>query len=327
MKECTISNEWKFRDIESVIFENRDLRIVVLSGKGTDMSEITYKTLGLNLLFRNPYGPRSPEKFPPINPHEELFRDYTGGGWSDILPNAGAASLFEGVSFGLHDETPLLKWSSEITERSANKVSASFQVRLVKYPFLVKKTLSLNSQNVLEIKESVTNESNKDLPFSWLIHPTFSRTFASPSSTIDIKGQKVYRVKDAKIEDWYFPSFSEPDGTLRNFLKIPPDDPIVNNTVVLGGLDDGRYSIYNPELRLRFTLSWPKEIFRYVWYYRNFKSPDYPYYGRSSFLALEPCTSMRSGLSAQVHNGDAMLLHAGKSLDATIHAKVEAVSF
>ena len=321
--DCKISNEWKYRDMETVVMENEDLRIVVLSGKGTDITEITYKPLNLNLLFSNPYGPRNPMGSPPISPHREMFRDYTGGGWSDILPNAGLASEYGGASFGLHDETPLLRWSSEVTESSPSKVSASFEVDLVKYPFTVQKSIGLGQSNELEIAESVTNASNQDLPFSWLIHPTFSRTFAGPGAAIDTHGQRIHRLAGPRVEEWNFPSFTEPNGVARDFRIVPPNDSVINDTVVLSGLEEGRYSIYNPELRLRFTLRWPVEVFRYLWYYRNFNSAGYPYYGRSSFLALEPCTCMRSGLSAQVGAGEAVLLPAGKTISARLTAVVD----
>ena len=90
MAGCSISDEWAFRGIRATILENDELRVVVLPGKGTDISEISFKPLNMNLLFRNPWGPRAPRRFPNVSPHQETFRDYTGGGWSDILPNAGA---------------------------------------------------------------------------------------------------------------------------------------------------------------------------------------------------------------------------------------------
>lgn len=322
LQGCTISDEWKFRDIETMIMENNDLRVVILTGKGTDISEILYKPLGINILFRNPYGPRNLNQAVSLSPNNQIFRDYTGGGWSDILPNAGAPSQYSGIAFGLHEETPLLRWSSEITESSGSAVSAVFRVNLIRYPFSVYKKITLDDSNRILIQESVSNNSNQDLPFSWLIHPTFSRDFACDGARISIEGKRIHRMSEKPVE-WDFPYFTEPDGHKVDFRTIPSRDSLVDDTVVLSGLKSGRYSVLNPKLRLRFTLEWPAELFRYVWYYRNYSSRGYPYYGRSKFIALEPCTSLRSGLSSQVKHGDAVMLEAGRSISASFLAKVE----
>ncbi len=324
MRGCRISDEWKFRDIETVIMENDFLRVVVLPGKGADISEILYKPLDINILFRNPYGPRKLGEVSSLSCHSQIFRDYTGGGWSDILPNVGNPSQIAGISFGLHEETPLLKWRYEITEDSATRVSAIFWVNLVKYPFSVRKTISLDKTNNLRIDETVINNSNQDLPFSWLIHPTFSEEFASPGSKIFINGEKIHRMTE-NPETWDFPFFIEPDGTKRDIRLIPQRDSSIDDTVVLSGISSGRYSILNPNIALKFTLEWPIEVFKYLWYYRNYNSQGYPYYGRSRFIALEPCTSLRSGLSSQVNNNDVLILKAGRAISVSLSAKVESV--
>ena len=326
MQGCAISDEWSFRGIETVILENDELRIVVLSGKGTDISEITFKPLSLNLLFRNPWGPKSTKDFPPISPHPEVFRDYTGGGWSDIIPNAGAPCHYKGATLGLHDETPLLSWSSEILDRSKSEVSARFKVELKKFPISVEKQISLNESNLLTIQEKLTNLSaSQDVHFSWLTHPTFSWEFVN-GAEIEVDAKRISRIGDginSKIDEFDFPSFREVSGSInREIRAIPKESEVLNDTLVMSGLKTGRYSIANNSIGLGFTLDWPIEIFPYLWYYRSVNSQDYPYYGRSKFIALEPCTSLRSGLESQVLANDSPTLRAGASLTANIRASV-----
>ena len=322
MTRCTISNDWAYRGIPSTVLENGDLRVLILTGKGADVSEIVYKPLTLNLLFRNPWGPRSPKLFPTVSPHNEMFRDFTGGGWSDILPNAGDPCDFGGAHFGLHDETPLLEWSSEITERTDERVSAMLSVRLKKYPFSVRKLVSLDSLNNLTITETVENESKQDLPFSWLIHPTFSTEFAEPGTVLEFDGSRMFLAGDGAEKPLGFPLFTDRDGANRDVRVVPPADFITNDTLVVDGLKEGRYSIVNKRLGIRFTLTWDKAIFPYIWYYRSLGGKDYPYYGRSRFVALEPSSSKSGGLAAQVAASDALTLGAGKTLTTTMTANV-----
>jgi galactose mutarotase-like enzyme len=304
--------------------ENHKLRVVILSGKGTDIIEFKYKPLDLDVLFRNPYGPRNPGDILPTSGHSEVFRDLTGGGWSDILPNAGQPSEYLGAKFGLHEETALLRWKGEITERFDLRVSAKFRVDLIKYPLTVEKKITLGQDTKLLIEETVTNNSNQELPFSWLIHPTFSREFACAGAKIEVTGRKIHR-PSGRGEEWVFPYFTELEGRRRDLRVVPGDDSVVNDTVVVSGLSNGKFSILNQKLNLKFTLEWPVKLFPYLWYYRNLKSNGYPYYGRSSFIALEPCTSLRSGLSTQVKNGDVLTLKANSSVSASYSAMVDSL--
>jgi hypothetical protein len=311
--ECKVSTDWTFRGIETVIFENCDLRIVVLSGKGTDISEIAYKPSDVNLLFRNPWGPLSPKMVPLVSPHDQAFRDYTGGGWSDILPNAGSSCELLGLKFSLHDETPLLSWSYKILEPEGNEVAAKFWTNLRKYPFHVEKILTLKGSNELSIQETVTNQGRQDLPFSWLIHPTFSSVFLE-GSTLNAAASRISYF-DHSEKSWRYPVFLEVDGSWNDVRPLPSSDTAVHDdTLILSELDRGHYDLTSSELDLKFSLDWDKAVFPYIWYYRSINARDYPYFGRSAFVAIEPCTSAHSGLANQVKSGDSRTLEAGESL-------------
>jgi galactose mutarotase-like enzyme len=320
---CSVSNEWAFRGIDSTVMENQDLRVLILHGKGTDISEIVYKPLGLNLMFRNPWGPKSPRLFPNVSPHSATFRDYTGGGWSDVLPNAGDPCDFKGARFGMHDETPLLAWSSRIEENSRTKVSARFDVKLNKYPLSVSKLVSLDTRNRLTIVESITNESKDALPFSWVVHPTFSTAFVDETARLDLSASKI-SVMETGSESYAFPRYVDSDGVERDVRRAPPLDATIDSTLLLSGVKEGRYSITNPGLGLRFTLTWDLAVFPYVWYYRSINAKGYPYYGRSRFVAVEPCTSRTGGLVNQVAAKDAPSIGPGKTLTTTMVATVSA---
>ncbi|MDA4112599.1 MAG: DUF4432 family protein [Thaumarchaeota archaeon] len=317
----TISNEWRFRGIDTTVMENRELRVAILHGKGTDITELVYKPLGLNLLFRNPWGPRSPSLVPNVSPHSSTFRDFTGGGWSDILPNAGDPCEFRGASFGLHDETPLLAWSSDVEEVSDERVSARFRVRLNRYPFAVDKLVTLDSENRLTITETVENASKEELPFSWLVHPTFSSEFVGGAS-LDLSASSISVMEDSGGKPWRFPRYLDSDGVERDVSLVPPMDTVVNSTLLLSGIEEGRYSIINRRLALRFSMSWDKTVFPYLWYYRSLNATGYPFYGRSRFIALEPSTSKTAGLAVQSSSNDLLFLGAGKSLTTTMVASV-----
>ena len=58
--------------------------------KGSDVAELTYKPLDLDLFFHAPTGYRKPGSIVGTCKRSEgEFREYYGGGWQDILPFAG----------------------------------------------------------------------------------------------------------------------------------------------------------------------------------------------------------------------------------------------
>jgi galactose mutarotase-like enzyme len=323
MSRFSASAEWAYRGIQATLLEGPKLRVAVLHGKGTDISEIVFKPLNVNLLFRNPWGPKSPALNPPVSPHSQMFRDYTGGGWSDVLPNAGDPCEVGGASFGLHDETPLLSWEVTGTEESGDSASASFRVELKKYPFVVTKKVEVRGEDEVSVTETVENASKRPLPYSWLVHPAFSGEFADGSARLEIPAKKVSVMGGRKA--WPYPYFRDVDGAERDVRKVPSRETVLDSTLVLSGLEEGRYSLVNDRLGIAFRLSWDKEVFPYLWYYRSLSAPGYPYFGRSRFIALEPCTSASSGLASQIGADDAPVLQAGEKVTTRVVATVTSV--
>jgi galactose mutarotase-like enzyme len=215
-----------------------------------------------------------------------------------------------------------LQWSAVVGTRSGRSASAIFEVALVKYPFHVRKQMTLSSENDITVVETVENKSEQTLPFSWLIHPTFSWDFVGSGALLDIPAETISRM-DSTAKTWDAPEFVDSDGKKRRVNEMPSKDSVLDSTLVLSDLRKGRYAVRSEKLRLAFELSWDKKVFPYLWYYRSINAQNYPYFGRSRFIALEPCTSRYSGLAKQVEESDAPALGPGEKLTTTIVARVK----
>ena len=77
-------------------------------------------------------------------------------------------------------------------------------------------------------------------------------------------------------------------------------------------------------MRLGFGLVFPKELFRYLWYWQSLGGGfGYPFYGRAYNVGLEPFTSYPNlGLEAAIENGTALLTQPGQRVTASIKAVV-----
>ena len=87
-------------------------------------------------------------------------------------------------------------------------------------------------------------------------------------------------------------------------------------------MSEGWYALHDPKSGIGWAVSYPTEVFKYLWFWRNFAGGfGYPWYGRCYNLGLEPCTSFHNGGLEQAQgNGTALKVAAGESVSVTIHA-------
>ncbi|MEM2358855.1 MAG: aldose 1-epimerase [Nitrososphaerota archaeon] len=306
---CRISTLWKYRDMRTLIIENSRIRLVILLDKGADIIELRYKPLDLDLMWHSPTGWRNPVMETSPNPNNMGgFLDYYGGGWQDIVPSAGGASVtHRGAALGIHGESSMLPWSCEILEDGVEEVSAHLWVEGVRYPFRLDKWIEVRrDEEKLYVRERLSNPSNQALEYSWLQHPSFGEPFLepkckiripTPAEVIVLEGEHLGRLQPGTYE---WPTVTGKDGKPIDLSIIPSREIVAEETSFIANMREGWYILSNPKLDLGFGLAWDIGVYRYLWFWQNYNAPDYPWYGTAWNIALEPCTSYPGGLPAQI---------------------------
>ena len=312
--------EWKLGKI--LYLENELLRLGIFADKGTDIFEILYKPSDIDLMFRGPF-PVFPLGYPEtINSKSGKFLNYFAGGWQEVFPNGGVSTVYKGAELGLHGEVALLPWDFAIIEDTPETIKIKFTVRTHRTPFSLEKTLTLKSGSAgVEISETVVNEAGQDMDFIWGHHPAFGEPFLSGDCEINIKGAKVtvgqgdgLSYTNLKHGKGVWPRVEGTDGKPVDISRVPAPDAKVSEVIFLSELEEGAYEIINRKLKLGFRLEFPKDIFRYLYMWRvAHGSFDFPWYGRTYNLALEPFSSLPN-LAEAVKRGDQLTLGPGKSL-------------
>jgi galactose mutarotase-like enzyme len=326
---CTVTDEYQRRGIDTVFLENDHLRVEVLAGKGSDVTEIRDKRTDTNVLFEAPHEWRPPGAGPVGAPDGEFaFLDHYPGGWQTVLPAAGGPTSVAGATLALHGESSLVPWDTRITADSDERVAVEFSTSLTRYPFTVERELSLAAgESVLRVTEAVRNEGEVTVPYSWLQHVALGEPLVGPDARLEVPCETVLVDPDqtsdnARLppgETYEWPVCETPDGPV-DLREFPPRSERVHDLVALTDLAAGRYTVTNPTLDLGVTVHFPESLYEYLWYWQPFGGFDEaPFFGRTYNVGLEPCTSIpNAGLEAAIENGTAESLDPGESRTSTI---------
>ncbi len=319
---CRIT-EFIYKGYRAVALENEKLRVTVLADKGTDIYEFLYKPRDIDFLWRSWVGLRERSHFLPTSWRSAgAHADYYEGGWQELFPNCGSLSLHQGAELGQHGEVLLLPWQYAITRDEPDEIEVRFDVRTVRTPFHLIKTLSLRrNEPVLRIHERVTNESGQEVDFTWGHHPAFGWPFIDESCRVELPECRIKtleeftsatsRLKGGQTSQW--PMAAAIAGGEIDISRVPGPETASQDMIFLEGMREGWYAVTNNRLRVGFSLRYPADLFNRLWYWQVFRGGmNYPWWGSTYKIALEPCATLPV-LSRAAQQGEALRLAAGES--------------
>lgn len=329
---CRISDSWSYRGLKTVVLENERIRVIVLADKGADIYSFVDKRSDTEFMWRTPWGVRDPRKFvPSTGSAQGMWLDYYEGGWQTVVPHGGYPDSVYGAEFGLHGDINNMPWDAEIIEDSTARVAASFQARGVRMPVFVELTMALESgSSVLTLDKTVSNEGEEEIEIVWLEHIAIGPPFLSGACELYVPECRILThpeefVSSQKLAlgaDTAWPFAAAADGTEVDFRKVPPKSDRSLDMAYFTGMDEGWYAVHNKDSNIGFAVTFPTDVFPYLWYWRNLGGGwGYPWYGRCYNVGLEPCTSWDNrGLAHSMDNGTARRLPAGQTVSARITA-------
>ena len=315
--------------MRTLVLENDFLRVSVLLDKGSDIFEVLHKDSNIDLMWHSPKGYRNPAQTPQsISTADGAFYDSYGGGWNDVFPNYGfASSARNGAQYGLHGESSILPWDCQL---SNDFVGGLLALDCVRYPLEARKTIEISDdQSEFKISEELTNVGEENVKFSWAQHIAFGEPFVSGDLEIEIQGIKGithdYDMPHARVirnKEFDWPFAPGLDGKPVDLRKIPRRSERVQEDLAIRKLKERKYSLYNSAYDLGATIEW-NEAFPFLWYWLNWGTLGYPWYGRARTLALEPCSSIEGGgLADQIGAGDVISLEPLGSMKAEIKMSI-----
>ncbi len=329
---CRVSDDYLYRGLRMVVLENPRLRVSVLADKGTDILELLYKPLDIDFMYRAPAGIRNPAMFvPTISNPGGAYLDFWEGAWQEAFPTGGWAASYKGAEFGLHGEVSLMPWQYSIVEDTVECVAVYFWVRTCRTPFLLEKVLSLHGEEpVLRIWEKVTNEGQVTMDFMWGHHPVIGPPFLGddcevtvPAATVIIPDPAAWPASRLKKGTYAWPFAEDHSGQKIDLTKVDPPGAGTAEAAYLTDLSEGWFALRSQRHQLAFTMSWPRELFPWIWYWRvSGGERNAPFYGRNYSLALEPFTSYPPNFKEAIAAGTQKTLRPQESLEGEISVSV-----
>jgi len=324
-------DELTLRGFEALTLENRWLRVTLLPEKGSDVVELLYKPLDVDVLWRAPSGFWTQEKLYPADlTTRGSFIDYYPGGWQEILPNGGPASEHGGAHFEEHGETPLLPWRWQLLADGPERVAVRLTTRCLRTPLAVEKTISLGAGPALFLDEAVRNVGKEPVDLMWGHHPALGTPFVDGTCVIDVPAREgrahdVERFASQRLDPgqpFTWPHAVGRDGREHDFSRVQPPGAGVADLLYLTDLDDGWFAVTNQGKELNFGMAWTRETFPHLWYWHDANgTPGYPWYGGGYLLALEPWSSHPGmGLAEAVARGTHLALQPGERRTARLTA-------
>lgn len=297
--------------------EGAAMRVVVNPDRGCEILHVGAPG-GPNVLFHNawrtPLPAGSPGSSVSYGASDLDWLSHYRGGWQELFPNAGAACDVAGVPLAFHGEASSARW--QVTEESATSLVAATATRL---PLVLERRMEVDPERpVLRLRESIGNESGLPMPYVWGHHPAFD---AVPGSRIDLPGAIVEVPEDfdpahndlrpGTTAPW--PLVEGKDGSAID-LRLVPDAPR-ERVAYLTDVTAGWVALRQPG-GVGVALSWDTATFPHLWCWTEIGGADFPWFGRSRIVALEPMSSWpNDGLARAIERGRAGRLDAGARAD------------
>jgi hypothetical protein len=309
MEELTLTTTASdLNGLETIVVENRYLRIVVLPEAGAKIWQITYKPLAAEILWNNPLV--LAERHAIYAPYDDVW----SGGWDELFPNDEPGPV-DGLMLPDHGELWTGNWHAEPFER-ADAVGVHLRLHTPISNFLIERTLLLRRDRAaFEIQYRFTNQGSRTFPFLWKLHPAFA---VSASHRIDFPPMTVLResefpgtLGDAPL---IFPWPHAPLGdTALDLRQVPGVSSRAVHFFYGTGLASGWCGITNRANHLGCALRFDPNVLSSCWLFATYGG-----WRDLNVAVLEPATGYPFQMQSMIAAGRALRLAPGETLETSV---------
>lgn len=302
--------------------ENQLLRVELFPEAGAKIHHFVYKPLDHDLLWHNPKVDLQAVAM------GRSYDDNFSGGWDELFPN-DAPGEFQGRALADHGELWCRPWECQILKHGPQEVELYLSLRCTTISALVEKWITLREGEArLFFRHRITNTGPEKINFLWKLHPALA---VNENCRVDVPGRQGEFVDSAwsRLEDPHltfdWPLAKNHSGQTADLSRVLPIASGKNDFVYVSRLQDGWCALTDTSRQLGFALTFPKEIFPFVWLFM----PAGGWRGIQTVI-LEPCNTCPKDLAVAWRRGTIGELEGGEVLEchssAIAYAGVERVA-
>ena len=306
----TFTSDWTYRGLQTLILENRQIRVTVLPELGGKIWSIHHKPTDREMLWHNPRVPPRPA------PYGATYDNWFCGGWDEVFPNDFPVEI-DGEAWPDHGELWALAADWHVPTNTDDEIGVALEYRGVINPVRFRKTLTLRrDEPVLQVAYEIANEGNAAFRFHWKSHPALplgpgARLHLPAKRVIDEPGFGEVFAETA----FAFPHAPRAGGTTRDLREVVA--PGSGEVQFWYGVDlaAGHAAISYPDEGIGFGLQFDSSVLTSVWVFATGGG----WRGLETVI-LEPCTGYHADLSTAIAHGTHHTLAPGANLATTIEA-------
>jgi galactose mutarotase-like enzyme len=310
----SVTTEWKYRDLQTVIMENERLKVVILPELGAKIWELHYKPRSKQLLWQHP------RIRPRLLPYHSVYDDTFFGGWDELFPN-DIPEAINGETEPDHGEIWLLPWEVRIEKDTPEEATVCLRTDTAVASSRVEKRITLRAgESKLRFRHKITNTGGADLPFLWKLHAAMNIDehcrIDMPAGRVSVQDFGPTRFGETGTEyDW--PFYRDGSGEIYDMRTTLPSSAKVNEFQMAMEMKEGWCALTHTRERLGFGLAFDPAVLPSCWTFASYGG-----WRNLNTLILEPCTGYPLSVNEGAAAGTHQTLKAGASLETEIVAVV-----
>jgi hypothetical protein len=325
---CSISdderNGWR-----ALQLQNDLIAVVVLPGKGADITSLQHLPSGVEALMQAPWGLPRRDSAGRDGAEGQQFLAHYQGGWQELFPNTNHAVELGGAGeLPFHGEVATASWDVVGTKESASWAEVVLRTHSKQLPLSLERRMRLtDGEAEIWLHEEVRCTGDSEVSFVWGHHCVVGAPLVAPGSRVRLAGGRVrtpaepeesgHRLASGQSEEW--PHACGKDGQTIDISVIPPTQPPSHDDIFVDDMVEGSVNVENDALGLCFHLHWDPDIFRTMVFWQPLGGVEAPVLRGLYGVGIEPWV-FGGNLAEAIHAGRALRLSAGQALQTTLAA-------
>ncbi|GAA2741051.1 aldose 1-epimerase [Kitasatospora cinereorecta] len=309
----------------SLWLHNDRLSVEIRPDKGADITSIVERRTVVDILWRTPWGRRDLAGAPVTGDSRADWLARYGGGWQQLVPNAGAERTVDGVRRGYHGEAAVVAWTPAVVDQTLTVLTTD----LITAPLRLTRTLRLDGPT-LHVRDTIHNTGDEPVPVMWVQHPGFGHPFVDEHATLTTAARTVLTDAEqpgnilAPDTRAPFPHAPTVHGDTLDLGPCPGPDSGRSVFACLTDFDSGWYAIDSPSVGFGIRVEWDPTVLPHAWLWQEcHASSGFPWHRRAYVVAVEPANVLPGDPSPGCPGrGEAPLLPGGATWTSDVSLTV-----